>query len=230
MPNHPRHYWTPALDGLLRALYPDVPTGDIAALLELRTHKVYQRAARLRIGKSSAFQALESSGRFHRGQQHPRMVATQFAKGMTPWNKGMKGLQIGGLHTRFRPGSVPHTTMPLGSHRICGGMLERKISEQPGPNHRRWRPESRLVWEAAHGPVPPGHLVVFRPGLRTTVLAEITLERVECITRAENAWRNHPSRRHPELGRLVQLKGAITRQVRRIAREQSSTTTGATAP
>lgn len=77
----------------------------------------------------------------------------------------------------------------------------------------------RLVWEAANGPVPAGHIVVFKPGMRTVVLEEITLDRVELITRAENARRNHPRSRDPELGRLVQLKGAITRQVNRIARE-----------
>ena len=56
-------------------------------------------------------------------------------------------------------------------------------------------------------------------GMKTAVEAEVTADRLECITRAENAHRNHPRNRDPELGRLVQLKGAITRQVNRIARE-----------
>lgn len=225
-----RYYWTASDDALLRDLYPDVPTADIAALMGLGLGQVYQRAVKIGVGKSAEYLSQEASGRVQRGQQHPRMVATQFARGMTPWNKGMKGIQIGGIHTQFQPGSVPHTTMPVGAYRMCGGMLERKISEQPGPNHLRWRPVSRLVWEAANGPVPAGHIVVFRTGMRTVMLEEITLERVECIPRRENARRNHPISKSPELARLVQLKGAITRQVRRIVREQPSTTTGATAP
>ncbi|MNR62573.1 hypothetical protein D3C85_1846370 [compost metagenome] len=55
--------------------------------------------------------------------------------------------------------------------------------------------------------------------MRTNVLEEITADRLECITRGENAERNHPRARSPELAKLVQLKGAITRQVNRIARE-----------
>ncbi|KYZ79032.1 hypothetical protein PTBPS01_03975 [Burkholderia pseudomallei] len=53
----------------------------------------------------------------------------------------------------------------------------------------------------------------------TNKLEEITLDRVECISMAENARRNHPRSKSPELAKLVQLKGAITRQVNRIARE-----------
>ena len=71
----------------------------------------------------------------------------------------------------------------------------------------------RMVWEAAHGPVPEGHLVVFRPGQRTSVLGEITLERLDCITRAENCRRNSSHRHGPELQRLAQLRGCITRQI-----------------
>ncbi|MFD1839535.1 hypothetical protein [Paracidovorax cattleyae] len=67
--------------------------------------------------------------------------------------------------------------------------------------------------------MPDGHICVFKPGQRTTVLEEITADRVECISRAENARRNHPRNKSPELAKLVQLKGAITRQVNRIARE-----------
>jgi hypothetical protein len=93
------------------------------------------------------------------------------------------------------------------------------MTETPGPNHHRWVPVARLVWEAAHGPVPPGHIVVFKsPALRTVVLEQITLDKLDCITRAEHARRNHPRNKHPELGRLIQLKGAITRQVNRIAK------------
>lgn len=61
--------------------------------------------------------------------------------------------------------------------------------------------------------------MIFRPGMRTAALVEIILERIECITRAENSRRNHPANKSPELTRLVPLKGAITPQVNRIARE-----------
>ena len=77
----------------------------------------------------------------------------------------------------------------------------------------------RIVWEAAHGPIPREHIVCFKPGKKAAVLEEVTPDRLECITRAENAKRNHPRSRSPELAMLTQLKGAIARQVNRITRE-----------
>ena len=114
--------------------------------------------------------------------------------------------------------------MPIGSYRTVTEKtgrkhLELKISDAKGSNDKRWKPVSRLVWEAKNGPVPAGHFVVFKPGMHTLVVEEITLDRVECITLAENARRNHPNSYNPELARLVQLKGAITRQVNRIQKE-----------
>jgi hypothetical protein len=105
--------------------------------------------------------------------------------------------------------------------RVCSdGYLERKLTDDPAiVPARRWVAVHRIVWEAAHGPIPAGHIVCFKPGKKTAVLEEVTSDRLECITRAENARRNHPRNHSPELARLVQLKGAITRQVNRIARE-----------
>ena len=108
----------------------------------------------------------------------------------------------------------------MGSYRINpDGHLQRKVAEVSGSNSKRWPNVAELVWIAANGPLPPKHIVVFKPGMRTNVLELITLDRVECISLAENARRNHPRNKHPEFARLVQIKGAITRQVNRIARE-----------
>ncbi|MNT70582.1 hypothetical protein D3C72_2089870 [compost metagenome] len=96
----------------------------------------------------------------------------------------------------------------------------RKVTDDPNlVPARRWEAVHRLVWEAAHGPIPPGHAVAFLPGRRTTDAALITLDALELVTRGDLARRNHPRTRSPELAKLVQLKSAITRQVNRIARE-----------
>nr|WP_315206812.1 hypothetical protein [uncultured Albidiferax sp.] len=110
--------------------------------------------------------------------------------------------------------------MPVGSYRInSDNVLELKVNDLPGANHVRWHPVARLVWIKANGPVPANHIVVFKAGRATTVLERITPDAVECISRGENARRNHPRTKSPELAQLVQLKGAITRQVNRIHRE-----------
>lgn len=219
--------WSEGELAALRRLYPGLKAETVARELGRTTRSVHQKAKQLGIRKSDAFKASFASGRIQAANTDPRMVATRFQKGMTPWNKGMKGSV--GLHencrpTQFKPGQRPHTWVPVGSYRVnySKGLprLEKKMSETPGPNHLRWVPVSRLVWEAQHGPAPKGHIVIFKdPKLATTLLDEITVDKLMCISRAENARRNHPARKSPELARLVQLKGAITRQVNRIARE-----------
>lgn len=212
--------WTAEQLEKLRQHYPTTRTADVAADLQIPIDKVYSKATRMGLRKSDAFMATSASGRIFRGGRLGKQ--TQFQAGQMPWNAGLKGFDAGGrsADTRFKPGTKPHTTMPVGSYRINkDGHLQRKIGEASGANHKRWRNVAELQWIEANGPVPDGHIVIFRPGMRTAVLEEITLDRIECISRAENARRNHPANKSPELARLVQLKGAITRQVNRIARE-----------
>jgi hypothetical protein len=84
---------------------------------------------------------------------------------------------------------------------------------------RRWVGVHRLVWEQINGPIPDGYVVCFRAGCFSTDVEKITIDALELVHRGELARRNHPRSRSPELAKLVQLKGAITRQVNRIARE-----------
>lgn len=41
--------------------------------------------------------------------------ATQFKNGAKPWNKGMKGLQIGGVDTQFKKGQKSANSKPIGT-------------------------------------------------------------------------------------------------------------------
>ncbi|MFM0243839.1 HNH endonuclease [Paraburkholderia sediminicola] len=132
---------------------------------------------------------------------HPNSRRTQFKKGE------MRG-------------AAQHNYVPIGSERISkDGYLERKVNDDHPTPARRWIGVHRLVWEAANGPIPRGHVVCFLPGRKTSEVEKITLDAVELVSRVELARRNHPVSRSPELAKLVQLKGAITRQVNRIARE-----------
>lgn len=223
----PRRFWAPAeLDKLTRE-YPERSTADLAAEFGCEISRVYAKAAELGLRKSDAFMESDRSGRIQRGRRDPRMVETQFKPGITPWNKGTKG--VAGQHpncqrTQFKKGSMSgaaqHNYVPIGSYRLSkDGYLEQKTNDDHPVPARRWVAVHRLVWEAANGPIPEGHVVGFLPGRRSNVLEKITLDALELISRGELARRNHPRSRDPDLAKLVQLKGAITRQVNRIARE-----------
>jgi HNH endonuclease len=219
-----RHTWTADKLATLRNLYPHYTAEVVARVVGCSVSSVWARANREGIGKSAAFLASQQSGRIARGKQLPSMVANQFKPGQPAWNKGRPFDSGGRSHTtRFKPGRLPtqaRNYVPIGTLRICcDGYLERKVNDTEPVPTRRWKAVHRLVWEAAHGPIPAGHIVVFKPGNKTVVEAEITADKLDCITKAENLRRNHPRNKSPELGRLVQLKGQITRQVNRIARE-----------
>lgn len=218
-----RNTWTPEQLQQLRELYPDHTAKEVAHIMGLTVGAVYGRVALLGLGKSEAFKRSEKSGRLAPGRLDDRHRSGQFRPGLVPWNKG-KPYQAGGrsAETRFKPGQRGSNWRPVGSYRINSeGYLDLKVSDTGYPP-RDWKGVHRIVWEQAHGPAPEGHVVVFKPGQRTNVLELLTLDRLECISRAENARRNHPNNRSPEYARLVQLKGAITRQVNRIAREQQA--------
>jgi hypothetical protein len=228
----PRQHWSEAELALLASMYPDCHTADVAEWVGHTLKATYQRALAIGLRKSAEYLASDTACRIQQGKQNANMIASRFQAGQAAWNKGVKGST--GLHencrrTQFKKGQMhgaaQHNYVPVGSLRISkDGYLERKQTDDHPVPTRRWEAVHRIVWRAAHGPIPAGHIVCFKPGKKTVVLDEITVDRLECITRAENAHRNHPRNRDPELGRLIQLKGAITRQVNRIAREAQEKT------
>lgn len=222
-----RTVWTPAAVEVLRRRYPHELSADIARDLGVPVKAVHGKANSLGLRKTRETIARIASERMM-DPAHPGRRA-QFEPGFTPWNKGKPGST--GLHPNttahhFRAGQLngraAQLEVPVGTLRITkDGILVRKVGTASGPYHHRWTPVHRLVWEAAHGPVPKGHAVVFRAGCKTTDPDRITPEVLELVTRQELMRRNSYHERLPaELGRIVQLRGAITRQINRRLREQ----------
>ncbi|MEN7529282.1 HNH endonuclease [Cupriavidus sp. DL-D2] len=219
-----RKPWTDVELAVLREFYPDSPTAEIAAALGRATQQVYSKAIGIGLRKSAEYLAGPDAGRL----DGIRGAASRFVKGQPSWNKGVKGStgkHPNCLRTQFKKGekrgAAQHNYQPIGAERINrDGHLERKVTDDPDiAPVRRWVPVYRLVWEVANGPIPTGHAVIFRPGRKTTDASLITADALELVSRAELVRRNHPRSKSTELAKLVQLKGAITRQVNRIARE-----------
>ena len=200
--------WTPQDDARLRELYPtELSATEIGAIMGRNRAAIRWRATKLGLKKPPEIrEALKRRTTFQKGQQ--------------PWNKG-KEFNPGGrsVETRFKKLAHPSQARnykPIGSLRINSyNYLERKVTDDhPVPAHR-WVPVHRLVWEEAHGPLPEGHIVRFKKGMRTNVLEEITIDRLECISRRENMQRNTVHNYPQPIPQLVQLRGALQRQINR---------------
>ena len=206
-----RHRWTEGEIELLTRLYPATLTAEIAKQLGMSVKQIYSKAKLLSLKKSEAYLASPSAGRLHRGGNAGS--STRFQKGQPTWNKGMKGLDIGGRETRFKPGNRSGKAVelyrPIGAERISkDGYLERKINDDM-PLQKRWRAVHLLMWEAANGPLPPGHAVTFKDGNKQN----ITLENLALVSRSDLMRRNSYHQYGPEIATLVQLRGAVTRQI-----------------
>lgn len=221
-----RRPWTDAELAVLRRNYPHFPTAQIAAQLGRSVGTVYQAAERHGLRKTEAYLASDAACRLRRGDDVG--AAHRFAKGSKPWNAGVPGStghhpNSAAHHFAPRPASEARNYKPIGSLRLNrDGHVERKTTDDPHlAPARRWTPVYRLVWEAAHGPIPKGHAVVFRPGQATADVHQITVGRLELVTRAELMRRNSVHQLPPELARVVQLRGAIARQINKRTKESA---------
>lgn len=212
-----RKFWTPAERSQLRQLYPDTPSEDAARALGRSVSAIYSQAGLMGLTKSAAYQANAA----RRMAQRRPGTATEFRPGFTPWNKGMKGLQIGGMATQFQPGHLGGNAakryQPIGAERISKeGYLERKINDSDPLTQRRWRAVHLIQWESENGPLPPGHALVFRDGNKRNFAPE----NLELITRAELMRRNTIHRLPKEIVGLLHLNARLKRAIRNQERHQ----------
>lgn len=223
----PRRPWTDAEIELLRRNYADSRTEDIAIALDRTPSTVYQQARKLGLNKSPQWIADTARERSMRPDHGG--VKTRFTKGQQSWSKGLKGVvgvQEACRATQFKKGRKPEEARnykPVGSLRVTrDGILERKMTDDPLVYPaRRWTSVARLVWEEANGPIPAGHLVRFKHGMHTVEVEEVTIDRLECVSRAEH-MRTHTYHQYgPEVASVVQLRGAITRQINKRAKEST---------
>ena len=210
-----KRLWEPEDDAQLAARYPHERTDAIAADLRRTLTAVYGRAGKLGLEKSAEYLASPPACRLRRGDEVGK--AYRWPPGHEPANKGLRrpGWARGRMKETWfqkgeRRGRAALVYKPIGSERVSkDGYLERKVSEDL-PFQRRWRFVHVLVWEAAHGPVPPAHAGAFRNGNRR----DVRLENLEIISRRELMRRNTVHNLPAPLAQAVQLLGALNRRIR----------------
>ncbi len=203
--------WTVEQIELLKQIYPDLPTVEVAARCAHSLGSTYRHASKLGLKKSAAFLASPDSGRIehhlYRGEK------SRFAKGHAPQNKGLRrpGWHRGRMReTQFKKGRRPHTWHPIGSERVSkDGIVQVKVTDGVKPAYRNWKSKHQFLWEQANGPLPDGHLVIFKNGDNR----DFALTNLELVTHREQMRRNSVHRYPRELVQVMQLRGALNRQI-----------------
>jgi len=89
-----------------------------------------------------------------------------FKPGQAPFNKGQKGVFLGGEvaeSCQFLKGHKAWNWVPIGSERVnADGYVDIKVDD--GKLQKNWKGKHILIWEDANGPVPPGHVIIFGDG------------------------------------------------------------------
>lgn len=209
-----RRRWTDAELAQLAAQYPHMKTAVIAAMLERPLYTVYQAAAKRGLVKTPEYLASPSACRLRREGEVGKPY--RYPKGHVPANKGLRrpGWAPGRMKTtQFKKGQQNHNVMPVGATRLVDGYLYIKVAAvRYVPYTVNWLPLHILAWERANGrALPSGHCLWFRDGNRTNVESE----NLELITRAENMRRNFVHNLPKPLAELLQLRGALVRQINR---------------
>ena len=213
-----RKIWRKNEDERLAKLYPTTNTAKLAQQFGVSVGSVCRKACALGVCKTHEFKA-EQSRKIWENLNHAGR-ATQFTVGLIPWNKGLPNPSIGrSVETQLKPGNKPHGWRPIGAVRQSkDGYQQVKIADT-GRTSRDYRFVHHLVWQLHGGTFPPGHALVFKDGNP----ANCPLENLEMVSRKELMHRNSVHRYGPEIQRLCQLKGALTRQINKHNRNAQET-------
>ena len=197
--------WTVRELRLLRRDYPNKPTSRTARALGRSLTATYQRALIEGLSKSAAYLASDASGRLNKLSETGRVY--RFRKGHKTWNKGLH-IDNGGKVSQFTMGHRPQTWRPVGSERTDrDGILWRKVRDTRSRSD--WKAVHVIAWEAANGPLPPGKFVIFADGDH----GNFDPPNLIAVTRAENMRRNTYHRYPKAVANLIQLRGALNRQI-----------------
>ena len=197
--------FTPEEDQYLREHYMSQTLQEMGKALNRMFGSIYGRMKLLKLELPEDIkEQRRKSGLMHGWQNED----TRFKKGMTPWNKGKKGLQIGGVATQFKKGNLPKNTKEDGAITIRQDKNKHKyqfIRVSKG----RWKEYHRYLWEKEYGKLKPTDVIRFKDG--NTLNCNI--ENLEKVTRIENMRLNSVMRYPKEVRDIVRVKAVLTREI-----------------
>lgn len=221
--NNQRMVWTDWHKAIVLATYQHTANQALMRLFGCSRQQIYSYAHALGIKKSSwFFNKHPTSGTTVFVAQRVN-VSGQFSKGHIPHNKGLKGWYMEGCEKSwFSKGHRPYNTLPVGHvrHLVREGYYEVKISNT-GHKPTDWVPVHRLVWQRLTGkPIPNGHVVVYADGN----YENYEIANLQCITKQQNMIRNSIHAYGPEIAKIYQLRGQISRQINKRTKQHEQCT------
>lgn len=209
-------YWTESEREIMREMYPEHYTADIAKKLNRTERSIYSAAKALGLKKSESFKEkerirkaalLNESGAKHR-----------FKKGQVAYNKGKK-LSSDAYervrHTFFKKGNIPHNVLEVGTEVIRTDRQGRPHRFVKVAGMRKLVPKHIHIWECANGKVEKGYNVIFKDG--NTMNCD--LSNLRCISDAELMLMNTIHRYPKELKEVIKLTNKLKRTIN--AKEQN---------
>lgn len=197
----PSFAWSAKEDALLKKLYPNTSLRELMHIFDRSKGSVQARSFKLGLRKTDEFISKNNQ---------------RFKPGNKPWSTGTKGrigIQPNCRKHHFTKQRMTGERNP--NHKPIGTVVVRSDSylfqkvTDTGSVSKRWVPVHRLVWIKAHGPIPNGHMICFKPGCFTNVLERITPDKLECISQKEHARRNSIHNLPPELQEIFYLRRSI---------------------
>ena len=209
-----RRFWSDEEREILRQMYPNNLSKEVAAILNRSVKSIYMQAKIDGVKKSEAFLKSNLSGRTNL----KKGFAYRYPKGHIPFNKDKKmskEVYEKVKHTMFKKGSVPHNAKSAGSEILRKDKSSKEYLMIKVPGERKLKHKHIHLWETENGKIRKGFNIVFKDGNTLNCI----IENLECISNAELMQRNTIHRFPSELKSVIKLTHKLKRTIH--AKEQN---------
>lgn len=203
-----KKFWTKSEIEWLKENFPSKQIKQLVAESGMTVSRINNKAHELKLKKTNEH-LKNNAGRISANQTE-KSKACRFKKGFVPWNKGIS-VHTGGDAGYFPKGHKPANHKPVGYVRKnIEGYLEIKMCE----GLRSFRLLHRVIWERCNGKLNKGEVVIFLDGNKENV----KITNLGVLTKMQNMKRNSYHNYPKEISSLIQLQGAINRQLNKRAK------------